>query len=358
MILSLSLLFHLHRCVYERSLIAPTLVTYTVSAVWHGFYPGYYFTFIFFGIVTVAARKVRIDRYTCMSSSFNCDIIIIIVFSQIRRLVRPYFQGSLPLKWGYHVITWALTKLFLDFGAMPVEFMWLHAVLRFWGSVWDNSTPLYIPHTHTLTLSLSLSLSLRFYYYIPVIAVCVVAFLFPSGKSSGQKKSKTEPVTTTKFDSSTSNGEITTDKKTAWDSYSGTQYLNSTTISKLSVYTYAYFHHSTCTSHDMAVLNFARCGQWDVGHSAHAHIDCCTIIIKEIDTPILGDWGVWRARLGSRIEFGTLLFHVAEQYGDLWTAESTGTSLHRHRRQNWFPRWPGQHRTIIHWVMSLLIFNI
>ena len=48
----------LYRCVYERSPISPTLVTYTLSAVWHGFYPGYYFTFIFFGIETEAARKV------------------------------------------------------------------------------------------------------------------------------------------------------------------------------------------------------------------------------------------------------------------------------------------------------------
>ena len=132
--LSLSLSFlspYKYRCVYERSLIAPTLVTYTVSAIWHGFYPGYYFTFIFFGIVTVAARKVTINLHGIIQTPGTG--IIIVVFSQIRRLIRPYFQGSLPLKLGYHVITWALTKLFLDFGALPVELMWLRAALRFWG---------------------------------------------------------------------------------------------------------------------------------------------------------------------------------------------------------------------------------
>ena len=66
--------------------------------------------------------------------------MIIIIFSQIRRLIWHYFQGNLLLKYGYHVVTWAVTRLFLDFGALPVEFMWWSAVLRFWGSVHDNST--------------------------------------------------------------------------------------------------------------------------------------------------------------------------------------------------------------------------
>jgi hypothetical protein len=56
----------------------------------------------------------------------------------------------------------------------------------------------------------------RFYYYLPVVAVCIVAFLFPSGRSSGQKKTKTKPVAATESeDYSTRNGEILADKKTA-----------------------------------------------------------------------------------------------------------------------------------------------
>ena len=57
------------RCVYERTKVAPTLLTYTVSAVWHGFYPGYYFTFIFFGLETEAARKV------CVASPGQLDLL-------------------------------------------------------------------------------------------------------------------------------------------------------------------------------------------------------------------------------------------------------------------------------------------
>ena len=60
------------------------------------------------------------------------------------------------------------------------------------------STP--VSHTH------------RQYYYLPVIAVCVVAFLFPSGRSNGQKKTKTKPVTPTESGHS---GEIPANKKIA-----------------------------------------------------------------------------------------------------------------------------------------------
>ena len=49
-------------------------------------------------------------------------------------------------------------------------------------------TPLDSVHTE---------LSIRAKNSIFMIAVCVVAFLFPSGRSSGQKKTKTKPVTPT-----------------------------------------------------------------------------------------------------------------------------------------------------------------
>lgn len=45
--------------VYER---APkrfaTVLTFALSAIWHGFYPGYYLTFATGALVTMAARKV------------------------------------------------------------------------------------------------------------------------------------------------------------------------------------------------------------------------------------------------------------------------------------------------------------
>ena len=37
---------------------APTLMTWVVSALWHGLYPGYHMSFIVFALATVTARKV------------------------------------------------------------------------------------------------------------------------------------------------------------------------------------------------------------------------------------------------------------------------------------------------------------
>ncbi|XP_073250221.1 lysophospholipid acyltransferase 1-like isoform X1 [Porites lutea] len=53
----------LRRTVYDRVPHLPpyqrTLVTYVVSTIWHGFYPGYYLTFIVAVLIVVATRKVR-----------------------------------------------------------------------------------------------------------------------------------------------------------------------------------------------------------------------------------------------------------------------------------------------------------
>lgn len=44
---------------YERGSAAwRTARVYALSAIWHGFHPGYYLTFLAGGLFTVAARKV------------------------------------------------------------------------------------------------------------------------------------------------------------------------------------------------------------------------------------------------------------------------------------------------------------
>lgn len=43
---------------YDRAPSHKTLWTYVLSALWHGFYPGYYFTFLGGAIFTLAARSV------------------------------------------------------------------------------------------------------------------------------------------------------------------------------------------------------------------------------------------------------------------------------------------------------------
>lgn len=50
---------------YERA--SPkynTVMTYTLSAFWHGFYPGYYVTFLTGALFTNGARMVNLNKYS------------------------------------------------------------------------------------------------------------------------------------------------------------------------------------------------------------------------------------------------------------------------------------------------------
>lgn len=46
--------------VYDRVRKYPTALTYALSALWHGFYPGYYMTFASGALFTIAGRTVRL----------------------------------------------------------------------------------------------------------------------------------------------------------------------------------------------------------------------------------------------------------------------------------------------------------
>lgn len=48
----------LQHAVYGRATFAPTLMTYLVSAIWHGFYPGYYVAFCSVGFALLVCRQV------------------------------------------------------------------------------------------------------------------------------------------------------------------------------------------------------------------------------------------------------------------------------------------------------------
>jgi len=68
-----------------------TLVTYVVSAVWHGFYFGYYSFFISAALITIVNRAVRL---------------------RIRPKVLAYASRSrLPVKTAYDVVGWAFSQV-------------------------------------------------------------------------------------------------------------------------------------------------------------------------------------------------------------------------------------------------------
>lgn len=85
----------LRRTAYER---APrklsVIATYMLSAIWHGFYPGYYMTFLGGALFTHAARNGR-------------------------RIITPLFQHGKTLPFLYNVFSFILTRLTIAYAAFP-----------------------------------------------------------------------------------------------------------------------------------------------------------------------------------------------------------------------------------------------
>ncbi|KAJ6664475.1 hypothetical protein lerEdw1_007132 [Lerista edwardsae] len=84
----------LKRVCYDRAPWYPTALTFLLSALWHGVYPGYYFTFITGILMTLAARAIR--------NNF-----------------RHFFISSKPLKLSYDVATWLVTQLAVCYTVAP-----------------------------------------------------------------------------------------------------------------------------------------------------------------------------------------------------------------------------------------------
>ncbi|KAL3890664.1 hypothetical protein ACJMK2_002945 [Sinanodonta woodiana] len=95
-----------HVC-YERVPVQNVLATFALSALWHGIYPGYYFTFICAGIFLSAGR-------------------------QVRRKVRPYFLNSAWLKSVYDVLTWLTTHMVISYIGVSFHLAYLHPILFFY----------------------------------------------------------------------------------------------------------------------------------------------------------------------------------------------------------------------------------
>ncbi|KAJ1959160.1 Lysophospholipid acyltransferase, partial [Dimargaris xerosporica] len=81
--------------------IPTTLITFIVSAIWHGFFPGYYLAFITLALLSSLARTLR-------------------------RVVRPIFVNTgvtqvttTPLKQLYDLLSWLVTQLALNYAITP-----------------------------------------------------------------------------------------------------------------------------------------------------------------------------------------------------------------------------------------------
>ncbi|XP_060527652.1 lysophospholipid acyltransferase 6 [Cylas formicarius] len=90
--------------VYDRVSSRATLLTFALSAIWHGFYPGYYLTFLGGALFTFASRTVR-------------------------RRVRDHFAASRESKLFYDTSTFVATRLVMAYVTYPF------VLLEFWPSV-------------------------------------------------------------------------------------------------------------------------------------------------------------------------------------------------------------------------------
>ncbi|XP_072536194.1 lysophospholipid acyltransferase 1 [Salminus brasiliensis] len=96
---------------YDRVPYYQTPLTFVLSALWHGVYPGYYFTFLTGIPITLAARTVR-------------------------RNFRQYFLVSPTVKFAYDVVTWAATQLTICYTVMPFLLLAVEPTLEYYRSMY------------------------------------------------------------------------------------------------------------------------------------------------------------------------------------------------------------------------------
>uniref|UniRef100_A0A914H5D6 Uncharacterized protein n=1 Tax=Globodera rostochiensis TaxID=31243 RepID=A0A914H5D6_GLORO len=113
---NLKTMFWLRYVAYERT---PknyrTFSTYALSAVWHGFFMGYYLCFATGALITVGARTIR-------------------------RFVRHHFQRNVILHHSYNFLTFAATKFALAYATFPFVTMQLSPGLVLYGRLY------FLPH--------------------------------------------------------------------------------------------------------------------------------------------------------------------------------------------------------------------
>ncbi|OKL56767.1 hypothetical protein UA08_07921 [Talaromyces atroroseus] len=93
-----------------------SLATFVTSAVWHGFYPGYYLSFVLASFIQTVAKNVR-------------------------RHVRPFFlspDGSKPtaLKRYYDLASWFATQLIMSFTVAPFVILSFSDTIALWRHVY------------------------------------------------------------------------------------------------------------------------------------------------------------------------------------------------------------------------------
>ncbi|KAJ5753747.1 uncharacterized protein N7511_007900 [Penicillium nucicola] len=93
-----------------------SMATFATSALWHGFHPGYYMTFVLGSFIQTVAKNFR-------------------------RYVRPFFltpDGSAPMpnKRYYDILSWLATQLTLSFTVLPFILLSFNESITVWSRVY------------------------------------------------------------------------------------------------------------------------------------------------------------------------------------------------------------------------------
>jgi lysophospholipid acyltransferase len=110
-----------------------SLATFTTSAFWHGFYPGYYLAFVLASFIQTVAK-----------STFPppcCNTPPLTYLTDMRRNFRPFFLdpktgADLPSKKFYDVASWLTTQLTFSFAAAPFLILSFSGSLLAWSLVY------------------------------------------------------------------------------------------------------------------------------------------------------------------------------------------------------------------------------
>lgn len=110
-----------------------TLATFVTSAFWHGFYPGYYLTFVLASLLQTIAKSKPL---VFLPPRLDVDTAV-----DGRRLVRPLFmtpdgKSPLPSKRYYDIVTALLTQAAFAFTVAPFVLLSLGDSLLVWARVY------------------------------------------------------------------------------------------------------------------------------------------------------------------------------------------------------------------------------
>ena len=112
-----------------------SLATFVTSAFWHGFYPGYYLSFVLAAFLqTIAKSKVTVTQ-------MNTCCIVLNQLADFRRHVRPFFlssDGQRPTKYKiyYDVLSYLATQTAFCFTTAPFVLLTLSSSLSVWSRVY------------------------------------------------------------------------------------------------------------------------------------------------------------------------------------------------------------------------------